>query len=118
MKRRMSEMKQHTFDGENQEQLKREIVARFQIEKAKVYEEKKRKVLRRGVESVILVVFSFLIMLQNTTFRGFASEIPILGDLVSIITGETLLFSQEEAEITIDVPKITEENQVYSQLNK
>lgn len=118
MKRRMSEMKQHTFDGENQEQLKREIVARFQIEKAKVYEEKKRKVLRRGVESVILVVFSFLIMLQNTTFRGFASEIPILGDLVSIITGETLLFSKEEAEITIDVPKITEENQVYSKLNE
>ena len=61
MKRRMSEMKQHTFDEENQEQLKREIVARFQIEKAKVYEEKKRKVLRRGVESVILVVFSFLV---------------------------------------------------------
>lgn len=117
-KKKISMTNQAYQAGEIPEQLEEELFKRFMIAKKKVRVKRQVKNVGRvslGIVSSILILFAGV---QNRDFRVWATEIPVLGELVSIITGKTYSFQEEESGVTIAVPRITGKAEIHDQLNK
>ncbi len=117
-KKKISMMNQAYRAGEIPEQLEDELFKRFTIAKKKV---KVKRQVKHAVHIGLGIVCSVLILfagVQNRDFRVWATEIPVLGELVSIITGKTYSFQEEESGIRIAVPKIIGKEEIHDQLNR
>lgn len=117
-KKKISMMNQAYRAGGIPEQLEDELFKRFTIAKKKV---KVKRQVKHAVHIGLGIVCSVLILfagVQNRDFRVWATEIPVLGELVSIITGKTYSFQEEESGIRIAVPKIIGKEEIHDQLNR
>ncbi|WP_375148094.1 DUF3298 domain-containing protein [Enterococcus mundtii] len=117
-KKKISMMNQAYQAGEIPEQLEEELFKRFVIAKKKVKVKRQVKKASRislGIACSALILFASV---QNRDFRVWATEIPVLGELVSIITGKTYSFQEEKAGVSIAVPKIMGKEEIHDQLNR
>lgn len=98
--------------------LKEEILQRLEIEKQRLIVEKKKKRLKAAILIATYSILFLVVAVQNSNFKAIASEIPLLGEVISIITGEIFSHNNEEGTITISVPLIKNEQSIFQELNK
>ena len=98
--------------------LKDEILQRLELEKKRRAAEKKKKKVKTAILITAYSILFLVIAVQNNKFKAFASEIPLLGEVISVITGEVFIHNDDKGTITITVPLIKNEQSIYKELNK
>lgn len=98
--------------------LKDEILQRLELEKKRRAAEKKKKKVKTAILITTYSILFLVIAVQNSKFKAFASEIPLLGEVISVITGEVFIHNNDKGSITITVPLIKNEQSIYKELNK
>ncbi|MBO0462078.1 MULTISPECIES: RsiV family protein [Enterococcus] len=117
-KKKISMMDQAYHANEIPEQLEEELFKRFMIAKKKVSVKRQVKNVSRISLGIVCSIFILFAGVQNRDFRVWATEIPILGELVSIITGKTYSFQEEKSGVTIAIPRIMGKEEIHDQLNQ
>lgn len=98
--------------------LKDEILQRLELEKKRRAAEKKKKKVKTAILITAYFILFLVIAVQNNKFKAFASEIPLLGEVISVITGEVFIHNDDKGTINITVPLIKNEQSIYKELNK
>lgn len=78
--------------------------------------QKKKKIAIFTMPILLPIMALYLSLLFIPGFQAFAQEIPILGAVVKVMTGE--VFKDQSDHINIDVPEIKEKNKTAATLNK
>jgi hypothetical protein len=97
--------------------LGEEVKERLIIEEQRFSKKQKKKKIAIFTMPILLPIMAlYLSLLFIPGFQAFAQEIPILGTVVKVMTGE--VFKDQSEHINIDVPEIKEKNKTAETLNK
>ncbi len=97
--------------------LGKEVKERLMKEEQRFSKKQKKKTIAAFTLPIFLPVMAlYLSLLFIPGFQTFAQEIPVLGAVVKVMTGE--VFKDRTDHINIDVPEIKEKNKTTETLNK
>lgn len=117
-KEKLSSLKQLYSDEDISEEIKEEIHRRLIIEKKKVIVDAR---IKKTMDHFVCLAYTFIFLMaigRSQAFRVFAEEVPLLKEVISVITGEVFFYHTGQARVEITVPQVNSDAPIFKDLNK
>ncbi|MCI1902938.1 MAG: RsiV family protein [Enterococcaceae bacterium] len=103
---------------ETPDSLKEELRARLNLEETRLAKKKKRKHWTITAISAAIPLFLVGLIFLNTQVRSYAADLPVLGPIVRLLTGEKYVTKKGNSSVEVSVPKIDADTPAAKTLNE